>query len=217
LIGLASLPRIDSRIANLVIMNTGLSIGKEPVLEDFLKWLRYVDKTPDLSIGEAVRIGLVQAESIDAATVAAYDAPFPDRTCCLLDSPRRSLGSARFTTLAGIISDAGAAKRCTQQARVFQLFRVPNDSRIQCTDQQLVGTRRIPVSRTRPRVRRKKFGQFEAVHTAFSCAPHFFGRHRLEAELVARRGGQLCRDPISGRRTRRGSKSTIARAKHVCR
>jgi haloalkane dehalogenase len=80
LIGLASLPRIDSRIANLVIMNTGLPIGNEPVPEDFLKWRRYVDKTPDLSIGKTVRSGLVQAERIDAAVVAAYDAPFPDQT-----------------------------------------------------------------------------------------------------------------------------------------
>ena len=80
LIGLASLARIEPRIANLVIMNTGLPIGEEPVPEDFLKWQRHVDKTPDLSVGKAVRNGIVQAGAIDAAIVAAYDAPFPDQT-----------------------------------------------------------------------------------------------------------------------------------------
>jgi haloalkane dehalogenase len=78
LIGLAALPRIAPRVARLVIMNTGLPIGEEPVPEDFMKWRRHVEKTPDLPVGKAVRNGLAHAESVDAAVIAAYDAPFPD-------------------------------------------------------------------------------------------------------------------------------------------
>ena len=80
LIGLAALPQIASQVAKLVIMNTGLPIGEEPVPEDFHKWRRYVEKTPDLSAAEAVRSGLAHAERMDAAALAAYDAPFPDQT-----------------------------------------------------------------------------------------------------------------------------------------
>ncbi len=71
---------IEPRIDNLVIMNTGLPIGEEPVPEDFLNWRRHVAETPDLSVGKAVRSGLVRAVSMDAAIVAAYDSPFPDQT-----------------------------------------------------------------------------------------------------------------------------------------
>jgi len=80
LIGLAALPRIGSRVAKLVIMNTGLPIGEEPVPEDFHRWRRHVEKTPDLSAAKAVRNGLAHAERVDAAVLAAYDAPFPDQT-----------------------------------------------------------------------------------------------------------------------------------------
>jgi haloalkane dehalogenase len=80
LIGLASLPRIEPRIANLVIMNSGLPVGAEPVPQDFLKWRRHVQGTLDLPVGKAVQRGFVRADSVDARMVAAYDAPFPDQT-----------------------------------------------------------------------------------------------------------------------------------------
>jgi len=80
LIGLAALPRIAPRVAKLVIMNAGLPIGEEPVPEDFHKWRSHVENTPDLSVGRAVRNGLADRDSMDPATLAAYDAPFPDQT-----------------------------------------------------------------------------------------------------------------------------------------
>ncbi len=80
LIGLAALPRIADRVAKLVIMNTGLPIGEEPVPEDFHRWRRHVESTPDLLVGRAVRNGLADRDSADPAILAAYDAPFPDRT-----------------------------------------------------------------------------------------------------------------------------------------
>jgi haloalkane dehalogenase len=80
LIGLAALEAMQHRVARLVIMNTGLPIGKEPLPKDFLHWRKFVERTPDLPVGKIVRSGLARPDSMSADVQAAYDAPFPDDT-----------------------------------------------------------------------------------------------------------------------------------------
>lgn len=80
LIGLAALEAMQHRVARLVIMNTGLPIGKEPIPKDFLHWRNFVERTPDLPVGKIVRSGLARPESMTADVQAAYEAPFPDDT-----------------------------------------------------------------------------------------------------------------------------------------
>ncbi len=80
LIGLAALDQIADHVGRLVIMNTGLPVGLEPVPDDFVKWRRYVEKTPDLPVGKVVRSGLAHPETMGPEVIAAYDAPFPDDT-----------------------------------------------------------------------------------------------------------------------------------------
>lgn len=61
------------RLARLIVMNTGLGIGKAPS-DGFLAWKNYALSTPDLPIGELIARG---TPHLTGAEIAAYDAPFP--------------------------------------------------------------------------------------------------------------------------------------------
>lgn len=77
-IGLPVATEIPRRFARLVIMNTGLPTGDEPMGEGFLRWRQFVERTPDMSIGRVIRTSAVHPDSIPPEVIAAYDAPFPD-------------------------------------------------------------------------------------------------------------------------------------------
>ncbi len=65
--------RFKPRLSRLLVMNTGLGIGKTPS-EGFLAWKNYALSTPDLPIGELIARG---TPHLTEAEIAAYDAPFP--------------------------------------------------------------------------------------------------------------------------------------------
>ena len=77
-IGLPVATEIPQRFARLVIMNTGLPTGDEPMGEGFLRWRQFVERTPDMSIGRVICTSAVHPDSIPPEVIAAYDAPFPD-------------------------------------------------------------------------------------------------------------------------------------------
>lgn len=77
-IGLPVATEISGQFARLVIMNTGLPTGDEPMGEGFLRWRQFAERTPDMSIGRIIRTSAVHPDSITPEVVAAYDAPFPD-------------------------------------------------------------------------------------------------------------------------------------------
>ena len=77
LLGLAYAARNPDRIARLVILNTFLPTGDEEKSTAFLVWRRFVENTPDLPIGQIVRRGLANPESLSDTEEAAYEAPFP--------------------------------------------------------------------------------------------------------------------------------------------
>ena len=66
------------RVARLVILDTGLFAGDEPLTEGLEKWRAYAARTPDLPAGEIVRRAAADRSRVTDAIVAAYDAPFPD-------------------------------------------------------------------------------------------------------------------------------------------
>jgi haloalkane dehalogenase len=80
LIGLRVAAEIPDQIARLVIMNTGLPTGDVPPTEGFRKWRGFVERTPDLPIGQIIRNSIAPSNVISDEVVAAYEAPFPDRT-----------------------------------------------------------------------------------------------------------------------------------------
>ncbi|MBI3354105.1 MAG: haloalkane dehalogenase [Nitrospirae bacterium] len=77
-IGLRLLSEMPERFARLVIMNTWLPTGDVPVGEAFLKWRHFAKNTPDLPIGQVIRMGMANGNKIMPEVIAAYEAPFPD-------------------------------------------------------------------------------------------------------------------------------------------
>jgi pimeloyl-ACP methyl ester carboxylesterase len=75
LLGLTLPMEMPERITRLVVMNTALGTGDEPLSEGFLAWRAWVAKNPDLSPGKL--LGRACAHLTEPER-AAYDAPFPD-------------------------------------------------------------------------------------------------------------------------------------------
>jgi haloalkane dehalogenase len=80
LIGLTVASQMPQRFARLVIMNTGLPTGEEPMSAPFLQWRQFVARLSDIPIGRVIRTGLAQGERLSPQALAAYEAPFPDAT-----------------------------------------------------------------------------------------------------------------------------------------
>jgi haloalkane dehalogenase len=78
LIGLAAVAHMTERFARLVIMNTGLPVGKGKPSEAFLAWRSYAETHPDMEIGRSILGGMAHPEKITKEIVVAYEAPFPD-------------------------------------------------------------------------------------------------------------------------------------------
>ena len=77
LLGL-TLPRdLPGRFERLIVLNTTLGTGDEPLSEGFLAWRAWANKNPDMDVAKLMKRScphLVDAEA------AAYAAPFPDAT-----------------------------------------------------------------------------------------------------------------------------------------
>lgn len=76
LIGLRLVAEHPQRFAALVVANTGLPAGDQPMPEVWLEFREAVRRAPDLDVGRLVQSG-TQRE-LPPEVVAAYDAPFPD-------------------------------------------------------------------------------------------------------------------------------------------
>ena len=103
LLGLQVAGQHPERFARLVIMNTALPTGEEEVGPGFLAWRDYVANTPDLSIGKLFGRSIFPADRRTPEILAAYDAPYPDRSY--------KEGAHRFPALVPIApDDPGAAE-----------------------------------------------------------------------------------------------------------
>lgn len=76
LIGLRLLSAMPERFARLVVANTALPTGDQPMSDAFKAWREYSQTTPDFNSGKIVYGGTSQ--KITEAEIAAYNAPFPD-------------------------------------------------------------------------------------------------------------------------------------------
>ncbi|WP_116452161.1 haloalkane dehalogenase [Blastococcus litoris] len=76
LIGLRLVAEHPDRFARVVVANTGLPTGDQPMSEAFLAWQRFSQESPEFQIGRVVANGC--RTTLPAEVVAAYDAPFPD-------------------------------------------------------------------------------------------------------------------------------------------
>lgn len=103
LIGLRLASEMPERFARLIIMNTGLPTGEQQANDSFIMWRQFAESTPDLPIGQVIRMGSVHGDKIAPEVIAAYNAPFPDAAY--------KAGAAVWPLLVPIHSDdAGAAE-----------------------------------------------------------------------------------------------------------
>lgn len=112
LLGLTVATEMPERFERLVIMNTFLPIGEEPVTEAFLQWRRFAERVgTGMQVGRMVLRGLQRESSKGASVRAAYDAPFPD------DSYKA--GVAAFPLMVPLSPDApGAAEMRAARQRL---------------------------------------------------------------------------------------------------
>jgi haloalkane dehalogenase len=78
LIGLPVASQLPERFARLVIMNTGLPTGDEPMGRAFMRWRQFAESSPDLPIGTVISNGTAHRERLTPEILAAYESPFPD-------------------------------------------------------------------------------------------------------------------------------------------
>jgi haloalkane dehalogenase len=79
LIGLTVASEMPERFARLVIMNTGLPTGDEPMGRGFMRWREFATSSTDLPIGLVIQNGTANRE-LTPEILTAYDSPFPDVT-----------------------------------------------------------------------------------------------------------------------------------------
>src|SRR5207247_7334761 len=101
-IGLRLAVEHPDRISRIVIMDTGLFTGEQPMADAWHRFRNFVERTEDLPISLLVRNACARGMEDDVA--AAYDAPFP--------TPESKAGAKAFPLMLPLPPDmAGAAAR----------------------------------------------------------------------------------------------------------
>jgi haloalkane dehalogenase len=98
LLGLTLPMAVPERITRLLIMNTTLGTGDEPLPEGFVAWRDWANKNPDMAVGKLLGRACPHLTPEESA---AYDAPFPD--------VRYKAGVRRFPNLVPERPDAPGA------------------------------------------------------------------------------------------------------------
>ncbi len=99
MIGLRLVAEHPDRFVRVVVANTGLPTGDQPMSEAFLAWQRFSQESPDFPVGQVVAMG--SRTPLPPGVVAAYDAPFPD--------DRHTAGARAFPALVPTRPDDPAA------------------------------------------------------------------------------------------------------------
>jgi haloalkane dehalogenase len=98
-IGLRLAIEHPERIARIVIMDTGLFTGHQPMSDAWMAFRNFVERTEDLPVGFLVK-GACHQDPGDAV-IAAYEAPFPDAAS--------KAGARAFPLILPITPDAAGA------------------------------------------------------------------------------------------------------------
>ncbi|HMG41972.1 MAG TPA: haloalkane dehalogenase [Acidimicrobiales bacterium] len=76
LVGLRLVGEHPERFARVVVANSGLPTGDQPLTDAFLAWQKFSQETPAFPVGRIVDGGCTS--DLPPEVIAAYDAPFPD-------------------------------------------------------------------------------------------------------------------------------------------
>jgi haloalkane dehalogenase len=115
LIGLRLAAEHPERFSRIVVANTGLPTGDQPMSEAFLQWRKFSRESPVFVIGRIVQSGCLTP--LAPEVVAAYEAPFPD--------DRYMAGARQMPSLVPISPDDPAAAANRMAWEVFSRWEKP--------------------------------------------------------------------------------------------
>ena len=117
LLGLTVASEMPDLFKRLVIMNTGLPTGDEPMGKGFMRWREFAASQTDLPVSTVIYNGVAQKERMTTDILLAYDSPFPDVTY--------KAGAMAFPLLVPIQSDDPGASEMRQARAVLAHWEKP--------------------------------------------------------------------------------------------
>ncbi len=117
LLGLTVAAEKPDLFKRLVIMNTGLPTGDEPMGKAFMRWREFAASQADMGIGAVIYNALAQKEGMTSDILLAYDSPFPN--------VRYKAGAMAFPLLVPIHSDDPGASEMRQARAALAHWQKP--------------------------------------------------------------------------------------------
>lgn len=155
LLGLRLLAAMPERFARVVVANTALPTGDQPMGEAFEKWRAYSQEVEDFNAGRIVFGGTTK--KISEAEIAAYNAPYPDASY--------QAGARQFPMLVPSTPDDPEAPANRAAWRVLERLEIPMLTAFGADDMIMAGVDRV--------FQKRVPGAAGQPHTVLPDAGHF--------------------------------------------